>query len=60
MFEELAKRYKHERWEVRRLGREKGRAGEKLEIARKLKARGRPLAEIVEDTGLTPEAIEKL
>ena len=40
-------------------GLEKGHA-EKLEIARKLKARGRPLSEIVEDTGLSMEDVEKM
>jgi hypothetical protein len=29
-------------------------------IAKKLKDRGRPLSEIVEDTGLSAEAVEKL
>ena len=33
---------------------------EKLEIARKMKARGRPLEEIVEDSGLSLELIETL
>ena len=33
---------------------------EKLEFARKLKVRGRPLEEIVEDTGLSKEIVEKL
>jgi len=32
----------------------------KIEIARKLKARGRPFQEISEDTGLSHEVIEKL
>ena len=35
-----------------------GKAEEKLEIARRLKARGVPEAEIAEITGLPPEAIE--
>jgi uncharacterized membrane protein len=33
---------------------------EKLEIARKMKDRGRPLDEIVEDTGLSHDIVEKL
>jgi uncharacterized membrane protein len=33
---------------------------EKLEIARRMKERGRPLDEIAEDTGLSPEVVEKL
>jgi uncharacterized membrane protein len=33
---------------------------EKLEIARKMKARGRPIEEIVEDTGLSPDIVENL
>jgi predicted transposase/invertase (TIGR01784 family) len=37
-------------------GLEKG----KLEIAGKMKALGRPLSEITEITGLSPEVIEKL
>ena len=41
-------------------GREKGMEQSKIEFARKLKARGRPLEEIVEDTGLSMEYIEKL
>jgi hypothetical protein len=44
----------------RREGEATGKAEEKLEIARKLKARGRLLEEIVEDTGLSQELIEKL
>ena len=36
------------------------RREEKAEIARKMKARGRPLEEIAEDTGLTVEQITKL
>jgi predicted transposase YdaD len=40
-------------------GLEKGRA-EKLEIARKMKAFVRPLLEIAEITGLSPEVVEKL
>ena len=41
-------------------GLSQGRDQEKLEIARKMKARGRPLEEIAEDTGLSPEAVEQL
>ena len=41
-------------------GRAEGLAASKLEIARKLKGRGRPLTEIVEDTGLSLEIIENL
>jgi len=41
-------------------GLEQGRDQGTIEIARKMKARGRPLKEIIEDTGLSPEAIEKL
>ena len=33
---------------------------DKLEIARKMKARGWSVAEIAEDTGLSPETIAKL
>ena len=53
-----------ERWyknkAAREAGHAEGRADEKLEIARKMKARGRSLPEIVEDTGLSLEAVEKL
>ena len=38
----------------------KGVMQEKHEIAQKLKARGRPLEEIVEDTGLDKETIQSL
>ena len=41
-------------------GLEKGRMENSLEIAQKLKARGRPIDEIAEDTGLSRKAIEKL
>jgi len=41
-------------------GHAEGRAEEKQEIALKMKNRGRPLAEIVEDTGLSAETIERL
>ena len=37
-------------------GREEGM----IEVARKMKTRGRPLEEIIEDTGLSPEAIASL
>ena len=40
--------------------REEGRAEEKLEIAKKMKAKGQPLDLIVEITGLSIEEIEKL
>jgi predicted transposase/invertase (TIGR01784 family) len=48
------------RAEGRAEGHAEGKADEKLEIAQKLKNRGRPLAAIVEDTGLSPEIVEKL
>ena len=41
-------------------GREQGIEQGMIEIAQKLKARGHPLEEIAEVTGLSPEAIEKL
>ena len=37
-----------------------GQEKEKIEIARKMKARGRPLEEIAEDTDLSLELIKKL
>ena len=41
-------------------GRSEGRAESTLEIARKMKAAGRPLSEITEFTGLPLDAIEKM
>ena len=43
-----------------RRGMAEGESNSKMEIARKLKSRGRPLEEIAEVTGLSPEAVEKL
>jgi len=45
---------------ARKEGLAEGRAEGILEIARKMKARGRPSTEIAEDTGLSIEVIEKL
>jgi predicted transposase/invertase (TIGR01784 family) len=41
-------------------GREQGLEQGRIEIARKMKNRGRSLAEIVDDTGLPPNTIEQL
>ena len=41
-------------------GREEGRKEEKLEIARKMLKRERPIEEIIEDTGLTKEEVKSL
>ena len=41
-------------------GIQRGKAEEKIEIARKLIRRNRPIDEIVEDTGLTYDAVENL
>ncbi len=41
-------------------GLEKGKLEEKREFARKMKKRGRPMEEIMEDTGLSQEEIESL
>jgi predicted transposase/invertase (TIGR01784 family) len=41
-------------------GRTEGRTEGKLEIAARMKQRGRPLAEIAEDTGLAVDVLEKL
>jgi hypothetical protein len=47
-------------WQARETNAErKGRTEEKLKIARKMKNAGRPLSEIEEFTGLTPETIEQ-
>ena len=51
---------KEGREEGRVEGRTEGRIDEKFDIARKLKARGRSLKEIAEDTGLSIKHIEKL
>jgi hypothetical protein len=40
--------------------RKEGRQEKAIEIAQKMLRRGRPLDEIMEDTGLTPEDIEAL
>jgi predicted transposase/invertase (TIGR01784 family) len=45
---------------ARREGRQEGRLEGQREIARKLKSRGRPADEIIEDTGLSFEEIAKL
>ena len=45
---------------ARREGHEEGLTEGREEIARKLKARGRPINEIAEDTSLTPQVIEEL
>jgi predicted transposase/invertase (TIGR01784 family) len=46
--------------EGRTEGMEKGHAEKALEVARKMKAIGRPESEIAEVTGLSPEVIQKL
>ena len=46
--------------EGREEGLAEGLAEKQLEIARKMKNAGRPVSEISEFTGLTPEAVEKL
>ena len=45
---------------ARREGIAEGINQANLEIAKKMKARGRPLNEIAEDTGLSAEAIETI
>jgi predicted transposase/invertase (TIGR01784 family) len=45
---------------ARREGRQEGKQEEKLEIARNMKKRGRPIDQIAEDTGLSIEEIAKL
>jgi predicted transposase/invertase (TIGR01784 family) len=46
-------------YEAEQEGMEKGKAERNLEIAQKMKAAGRPLAEIVEFTGLSLETIQQ-
>ena len=41
-------------------GKAEGRVEERVEIAKNMKRRGRPIEEIVEDTGLTREEVEEL
>jgi len=41
-------------------GHAEGEKHKTLEFAQKMKSRGRPIAEIVEDTGLSAETIERL
>jgi predicted transposase/invertase (TIGR01784 family) len=48
------------RAEGRTEGRAEGRAESAIDFARKLLRRGRPLSEILEDTGLTSDEIECL
>ena len=48
------------REEGEQIGREEGRTEEKLEIARKMKSKGLPLAEVVDITGLSLETIEQM
>ena len=50
------------KWEARgeARGEEKGRQEGILEIARKMKAAGRPLSEIMEFTGLSADSIEQI
>jgi predicted transposase/invertase (TIGR01784 family) len=50
----------HARREGKAEGRTEGRQEGQKEIARRLKARGRPLEEIAEDTGLDVETIRRL
>jgi predicted transposase/invertase (TIGR01784 family) len=46
--------------EGREEGREEGKLKEKREMARKMKKRGRPMDEILEDTGLSQEEIDDI
>ena len=52
----LEVRYKEGREE----GHEEGLEESRIQIARKMKTAGRPLSEITEFTGLSPEAIEQI
>jgi len=57
--QEEAKKAREELIRVRKEGKE-GMEKSRKDIARKLKARGRPVNEIAEDTGLSPAVIKKL
>jgi len=46
--------------QVKMDGREEGKAEEKLEIARKMKAMGISIEQIAEGTGLPPETLDSL
>jgi len=61
MLHENAQRwYREARKEGRVEGREEGRKEERLAVARKMLSRGRPVEEIMEDTGLTADEIRAL
>ena len=56
----MQRKMEHDRISNLEGAREEGRAEEKIEIARKLKDKGLPLAEIVDITGLPTETIERM
>jgi predicted transposase/invertase (TIGR01784 family) len=58
--EKAAMDYRSGMLSARRAGLTQGRAESQLEIARRLKARGRSAAEIAEDTGLPLETVQNL
>ena len=57
---DIAVREREAAREARKEGREEGEKKAQLDIARKLLGRGRPIEEIIEDTGLTGEEIQSL
>ena len=56
----MDRNYEQGRAEGEAAGRELGRAAAIMELARSMKAKGRPIMQISEDTGLTADEIEKL
>ena len=54
------RKFEHDRISQLNYARDEGLAEGKLEIARKMKTAGRPLAEIEQFTGLSPEEIDKI
>lgn len=56
----MDRNYEQGRAEGEAAGRELGRAAAIMELARSMKAKGRPIIQISEDTGLTADEIEKL
>ena len=58
--ERLREKARHDEAQALYRARREGKNEEKIEIARKLLKRNRPIDEIVEDTGLTYEEVERL
>ena len=59
-FERLRAKARHDEAQAIYTAEQRGRHEERIELARKLLKRNRPIDEIIEDTGLTREEIESL